>query len=349
MAHNSRADVSKKAQAVGHVAARDRSESGVDGRLELYRAMRLIRSAELEIESMHHEGVMTGSFHSSMGQESAAAGVCAVLRPGDLVSSTHRGHGHAIAKGVPLLAIFAELLGREGGASGGRGGSMHLHHRESGFLGENAIVAGGMPWAAGAAWARRRLGHDDIGVAFTGDGGAAQGLFHETLRLALFFNSPCLFVCENNGLAHSMPSDDLFGKAGTITQMVAAIGMRTAFVDGRDVTAVRAVAAELVDYVRRGRPALIECAVFRVRAHSLSDPEYRYRAKDAGSTWLKSNDPIERLKESLDPGAQKQCDVIDESVRREVTEARERALAMVVTPPTAATAGVYGSDELNNY
>src|SRR5712691_278654 len=201
-----------------------RSDQVGDVCLELDRTMKLIRGVELEIEKMHHEGVMTGSFHSSMGQEAAAAGVCQALRPSDLVTSTHRGHGHAIAKGVPVVAIFAELLNRGAGTSGGRGGSMHLHHRPSGFLGENAIVAAGLPWAAGAAWARRRHGKDDVSVAFTGDGGAAQGVFHETLRLAQFWNAPCLFVCENNGLAHSMPSDELFGQSGAISEMVAATG-----------------------------------------------------------------------------------------------------------------------------
>src|SRR4030088_1850621 len=268
--------------------------------LELYRGMKLIRAVELEIEKMHHEGQMTGSFYSSMGQEAAAAGVCSTLRVTDMVTSTHRGHGHAIAKGVPIVEIFAELLNKAGGTSGGRGGSMHLHHRKSGFLGENAIVAGGLPWAAGAAWATRRLGGEAIAVAFSGDGGAAQGIFHETLRLAQFWSSPCLFVCENNGLAHSMSTDAVFGEAGTITRMVAATGMLARFVDGRDALAVRSASEDLVREVRRGRPAFLECEVFRVRAHSLSDPEYRYRAKDSGARWLESNDPIVRMRDKLD-------------------------------------------------
>src|SRR5260370_1479249 len=121
-----------------------------DLELDLYRTMKLIRGVELEIEKMHHEAVMTGSFHSSMGQEAAAAGVCRALRPSDLVTSTHRGHGHAIAKGVPVVAIFAELLNRRGGTSGGRGGSRHLHHRPPRFLGENASVSPVPPRAAAA-------------------------------------------------------------------------------------------------------------------------------------------------------------------------------------------------------
>jgi TPP-dependent pyruvate/acetoin dehydrogenase alpha subunit len=313
---------------------------------DLYRTMRLIRATELEIEKMHHEGVMMGSFHSSMGQESSAAGVCSALRPEDLVTSTHRGHGHAIAKGVPIAAIFGELLGRAGGTSGGRGGSMHLHHRDSGFLGENAIVGGGLPWAAGAAWARRRLGRADIGVAFTGDGGAAQGIFHETLRLAQFFKAPCLFVCENNGLAHSMPSDELFGVPGTITKMVAATGMLARFIDGRDAIAVHHAADELVGEVRQGCPAFLEVAVFRVRAHSLSDAEYRYRAKDSGSQWLERNDPITRLRKRLGPDSQPKLDEIDEEVRRLVSEARAAAEAMELASVDSALRGVYATPQL---
>src|SRR5262249_52171397 len=130
--------------------------------IELYRRMRLVRATETAIESLHRRGRMSGSFHSSVGQEGCAVGVCAALRSRDIVTSTHRGHGHAIAKGVPVEALLAELFGRRTGVSGGRGGSMHLHHRPSGFYGENAIVGGGLAWAAGAAWARRRQGREDV-------------------------------------------------------------------------------------------------------------------------------------------------------------------------------------------
>jgi TPP-dependent pyruvate/acetoin dehydrogenase alpha subunit len=315
--------------------------------LRLYRVMRTIRALELEIEKMHHEGTMSGSFHSSVGQEAAAAGVCSVLRPADLVTSTHRGHGHAVAKGVPLAGIFGELLRRVGGVSGGRGGSMHLHHRESGFLGENAIVGGGLPWAAGAAWARRRQGADVIGVAFTGDGGAAQGAFHESLGLARLWRSPCLFVCENNGLAHSMPAARMFGEPGGIARMVAATGMPARFVDGRDVLAVREAAAELALEVRKGSPAFLECLVFRVRPHSLSDPEYRYRARESGSQWLQANDPLLRLRDALGPSFGPALDGVDAEVQREVARAREQAEAMPPVAAAAALQGVYATPGLD--
>jgi TPP-dependent pyruvate/acetoin dehydrogenase alpha subunit len=313
--------------------------------LELYRKMLLVRAVELGIESMHKRGRMSGSFHSSMGQEACAVGVCSALEPHDMVTSTHRGHGHAVAKGVPIEGIFAELFGRTTGVSGGRGGSMHLHHRESGFLGENAIVGGGLPWAAGAAWARKRLGKPGVAVAFTGDGGAAEGIFHETLLLSRFWGSPCLIVCENNGLAHSMPAERLWGEAGSISRMVEATGVESRSVDGRDVLAVQEAAEELLTHVREGRPAFLECIVFRVRPHSLSDPDYRYRAKDAGAEWMKTNDPIENLRRAL---GRDETEKIAAEVEAEVEAALAAAEAAEPTAKSAAVANIYTTPDLDD-
>jgi TPP-dependent pyruvate/acetoin dehydrogenase alpha subunit len=311
--------------------------------------MRLVRAVETEIESLHRHGQMTGSFHSSIGQEGCAVGVCAGLRSSDIVTSTHRGHGHAVAKGVPVDAIFAELLGRSSGVSGGRGGSMHLHHRDSGFYGENAIVGGGLPWAGGAAWARRRRGGDDVAVAFLGDGAFAQGATHETLLLARHWSSPCIFVCENNGLAHSMPSATLFGDYGTLASIVAATGMESVYVDGRDVLAVVGTMSGLVERTRlEGRPAFLECGVFRVKPHSLSDPDYRYRERNAGERWLTTNDPIALLRRRLETDYRAKLDAIDSEVDTLVEDAVARARAAPPTPANAATANVYASPELGH-
>lgn len=315
--------------------------------LELFRVMSRIRAVELEIERLHRLGKMSGSFHSSLGQEAAAAGVCAALRPTDLATSTHRGHHHAIAKGVPPEAVFAELYGHVRGTSGGRGGSMHIHHRPSGFLGTTAIVGGGIPWAAGAAWARRRQGGDEICVAFTGDGAFAQGAFHEALRLAQFWNAPCLFVCENNGLAHSMSSQDLFGEAGAIAEMVGATGMLARCTDGRDALGVRSMAEELVADVRAGRPAFLECTVFRVRAHSVSDAEYRYRPKGSGEEWLHANDPIARLRSRLEPEFAAETAEIESAVQEEIGVARDAAAAQPPPGPGAAFENLYATSELD--
>ncbi|MGY4711625.1 thiamine pyrophosphate-dependent dehydrogenase E1 component subunit alpha [Mycolicibacterium sp. CBM1] len=287
--------------------------------------MVLIRGVEMAIERAHRAGHIAGSFHSSLGQESCAAGVCAHLRPADAVMSNHRGHGHALAKGVSAESVLAELFKKTHGTSGGRGASMHLHDRKNGFYGETAIVAGGAPWAAGVAWAKKRAGSDDIAVTFFGDGAFANGTSTETLRLAKFWEAPCLFVCENNGWAHSMPAERLFGPPGSITDIVRAMGVRAERVDGRDVGAVHDIAGELVSYVREGRPAFLECEVYRVRAHSINDADYRYRPKTAGTDWLDANDPIAaaraRLAE-LEPGVADRIDAeVDEIVAAAVRSA----------------------------
>ena len=316
--------------------------------LVLYRGMQLVRGVELAIESMHKLGRMSGSFHSSLGQEACAVGVCSALRQSDIVTSTHRGHGHAVAKGVPIQGIFGELLGRSSGVSGGRGGSMHLHHRASGFYGETAIVAGGVAWAAGAAWARKRRGHDDVAVAFLGDGGFAQGVTHEALLLACHWSSPCLIVCENNGLAHSMSSLALFGEYGAIADRVRATGINSRYVDGRNVTSVAREAQALVTEIREsGQPAFLECGVYRVRPHSISDADYRYRPKDAGADWLASNDPIANLRRPLEPEFATELDAIDREVQDLIASELATAEGEERTPASQARSNVYLTPELD--
>jgi TPP-dependent pyruvate/acetoin dehydrogenase alpha subunit len=317
--------------------------------LELYRRMRLVRTVETEIEALHRSGRMSGSFHSSVGQEGCAVGVCAALRCSDIVTSTHRGHGHALAKGVSVEAVFAELFGRQTGVSGGRGGSMHLHDRPSGFYGQNAIVGGGVPWAAGAAWARRRRGRDDVAVAFIGDGAFAQGATHESLLLARHWGSPCIIVCENNGLAHSMPSERLFGEYGNLAAIVAATGMASRFVDGRDVLEVLNTMSSVVEIVREsGRPAFVECGVFRVRPHSLSDPDYRYRPRDSGEEWLRVNDPVARLRQRLELDHGSLLDAIDGEIEARVRDAVRLAEAAPQTAAAAARENIYATAELSS-
>lgn len=310
-------------------------------RLELYETMVRIRELETSVESLHYSGRMHGSFHSSMGQEAAAAGVTGCLRPADLVTSTHRGHGHAIAKGMSPTTIVAELLGLQPGSSGGKGGSMHLHDIACGFLGENAIVAGGVPWAAGAAWASRRLGKDLVAVSFVGDGGAAQGVLAETLRMARTFGTPLLVACENNHLAHSMPSERTFGEPGSIAAWAAGFGMRAEYVAGDDVFAVHRLATEMIDEVRAsGRAAFVEIEVWRVRAHSLNDPDYRYLPKDLGKSYLQTHDPIANAERDL-PLTDAEAATIRERIAGEIAEAIDAALGGQAAPARLATTGVY--------
>lgn len=317
----------------------------------LYRSMLLTRGVELAIEKAHRAGRIAGSFHSSLGQESCAAGVCAHLRLTDAVTSTHRGHGHALAKGVTAEAVLAELFKKTHGTSGGRGASMHLHDRSVGFFGETAIVAGGVPWAAGAAWAFKRQGRDDIAVSFGGDGAFANGVYGETLRLARFWESPCLFVCENNGWAHSMPVERLFGPPGTIAAQVRALGIRAEVVDGKDVRAVSEASRELVDYVRGGQPAFLECIVYRVRAHSINDADYRYRPKSAGTDWLATNDPLAATRVLLEEQLPGRADAITAEVDAVVAAALASAESGVTPHPSAAFDAVYATEglEWNGY
>lgn len=311
------------------------------GRLELYETMVRIRKLETSIETLHYGGRMHGSFHSSIGQEGAAAGVIGCLRSTDLVTSTHRGHGHAVAKGMRPATIVAELLGLQQGSSGGRGGSMHLHDIACGFLGENAIVAGGVPWAAGAAWASRRLGKDLVAVSFVGDGGAAQGVLAETLRMARTWGTPLLVACENNHLAHSMPVERTFGEPGSIAAWAAGFGMRAEYVAGDDVFAVNRLAAEMVEEVRTtGRAAFLEVEVWRVRAHSLNDPDYRYLPKDFGKSHLQTHDPIANAERDL-PLSGAEAAAIREQIAREITRAIDAAFEGQTAPVRSATTGVY--------
>jgi TPP-dependent pyruvate/acetoin dehydrogenase alpha subunit len=313
-------------------------------RLRLYRTMVLIRGVEHGIETCHKQSMIDGSFHSSLGQESCAAGVCALLRRTDIVTSNHRGHGHAIAKGVSADAVMAELFKRSTGTSGGRGASMHLHDRASGFYGETAIVGGGLPWAAGAIWARRKLeGTDDVAVAFAGDGAFANGVFSETLRTARHWSAPVLFVCENNGWAHSMPAERVFGPPGSIAATVRAMGIVAEEVDGRDVTAVYAATQRLLSTVRAGQPAFLECRVYRVRAHSIADADYRYRGKTDGADWLADNDPVAALRATL---PSHEADAVDRSVAALVDDAIAKADQAPKPAPEAAYDHIYATEEL---
>lgn len=293
----------------------------VDRAYDLFEMMVRCRETELAIERLHRAAKIAGSFHSSMGHEGAAVGVCSALEPDDIVTTTHRGHAHAIANGVPIADILAELSGSPTGVSKGKGGSMHLHHRPTGFLGSNAIVAGAMPWAAGAAWAARQLGRAKVGVAFFGDGAASHGTFYETLRVAKVLEAPCLFVCENNGLAHSMPSERVFGADGAISELARAVGLQAHHLGGSDVQEVAEVAAAALDRAREGRPQFLEIRVTRARAHSLNDPEYRYRDKDAGLVELAETDPIARSEKHLRSIDAERVDRVLASVEHEVAAA----------------------------
>src|SRR4051794_37347590 len=239
-----------------------------DRLLSLYRTMLLIRRCEEQLAKSHQRGLIHGACHTYVGQEAIAAGVCAHLRIEDAVFSTHRGHGHALAKGVSPEQLIAELFGRATGCSRGRGGSMHLFEPEVGLMGTSGIVGPCILQAAGAGYSFKLLKTDGVAVAFFGDGAVNNGAFHEGLNLAAIWKLPVLFVCENNQFATEVPFHESAGNPSVATRG-AAYGLPGYEVDGNDVEAVHALAGEAVRRARSGEgPTLIECKTYRTRPHA---------------------------------------------------------------------------------
>jgi len=296
--------------------------------LGLYRSMQEQREFELKAYELFRSGKMPGFIHLYVGEEAVAAGVTAHLRKDDYVTSTHRGHGHALAKGIPPREALAELMGTEGGCNGGRGGSMHLFEPAVGFLGTNGVVGAGIPIAAGAALSAKLKGSGQVAVAFLGDGAVNSGNFHEALNMAAAWNLPFVAVCENNMYATETPF-----KVATKNTHVAtrgpAYGMPGLEVDGDDVLAVYEKAGEAIARARRGEgPTLIECLTYRWFGHHVGDPGVSYRPKEEIEAW-KARDPIAKLRaqvleaKMVDPS---ELDAIDMEVRKLIDEAADFSL-----------------------
>src|SRR5438874_10860153 len=232
-----------------------------------YRRMVLIRRCEEQIARANQRGLVHGACHTYVGQEAIAVGVCAHLRTGDVVFSTHRGHGHALAKGLEPGPLVAELYGRATGCSHGRGGSMHLFAPEIGMMGTSGIVGPCILQAAGAGYTFKLLKTDRVAVAFFGDGAVNNGAFHEGLNMASIWKLPVLFVCENNQFATEVPFSYAAGNP-TVAQRGACYGIPAIEVNGNDVLAIEAAAAEAIQRARAGAgPTLLECQTYRTRAH----------------------------------------------------------------------------------
>jgi len=260
--------------------------------------MQIIRQCEEQLARSHARGLVHGACHTYIGQEAVATGVCEHLKPTDPVFSTHRGHGHALAKGMPPEQLIAELFGRATGSSRGRGGSMHLFSPEIGMMGTSGIVGPCILQAAGAAYSAKLLKSGGVAVAFFGDGASNNGAFHEGLNLASIWKLPVLFVCENNQFATEVPLSYAAGNP-EIAQRAASYGMRGIAVDGNDVLAVSKVAAEAVARARRGEgPTLIECKTYRTRSHAEGMGDYTYRTREEVAAW-REKCPIKRLQATL--------------------------------------------------
>lgn len=311
--------------------------------LDLYRRMRLIRACEEHLARAHQKGLVLGACHTYVGQEAIAVGVCAALAREDVIFSTHRGHGHALAKGLDPALLMAELYGRAGGCSRGRGGSMHLFAPEIGLLGTSGIVGPSILQATGAAYCfqLRRLPH--IAVAFFGDGAVNNGAFHEGLNLAAIWKLPVLFICENNQYAtevafdYSAANPDVGGRATHY-------GMPGLILDGNDVRAVHEAARQAVDRARAGGgPALLECRTYRTRPHAEGMGDFTYRTKDEVEQW-KRRCPIEaERRRQIEAGEATalMLDQVDAEVTAQIEMADQQAIASPWPDPETATQHVF--------
>lgn len=311
--------------------------------IELYRNMQIIRQTEEELARCHQRGLIHGACHTYVGQEAIAAGVCAHLSPSDTIFSTHRGHGHALAKGMPPAELIAELFGRATGCSKGRGGSMHLFSPEIGMMGTSGIVGPCILQACGGGYSAKLLRNGRVSVAFFGDGAVNNGAFHEGLNMASIWKLPVLFVCENNQFATEVP----FAYASGIPDVgrrAANYGLPGFEVDGNDVLAVSEVAQAAIARARSGGGAtLIECKTYRTRAHAEGMGDFTYRTKEDVEQW-KRRCPIAILRQRLlDENAAQaaELDQIEEDVKRLVAQARAAAELSPMPAPDSATTHVY--------
>ncbi|WP_235022534.1 alpha-ketoacid dehydrogenase subunit alpha/beta [Amycolatopsis alkalitolerans] len=300
---------------------------GTGALTEMYRRMRLIRQFEDRASRLYRTNEIPGFLHLSTGQEASAVGACWPLDERDVVTSTHRGHGHCIAKGLDVTGMFAELMGRASGTCRGRGGSMHIADPRRGIFGANGIVAAGLPIATGAGTAAQLRGRGGVVVAFFGDGAVAQGMFHEAVNLAAVWRLPVIFCCENNHYAEFSAASDQH--RATLADRARGYGVDFAHVDGNDVVAVAETVTELVRDLREGAgPVLLEAETYRWHGHYEGDPE-RYREPAELAEW-KARDPLVRLASRLDADLVAR---IDDEVGTVIESAVEEARAAAEPAP----------------
>jgi acetoin:2,6-dichlorophenolindophenol oxidoreductase subunit alpha len=296
--------------------------------LHAYRQMMAIRLFEEQVNDLYTRAIMPGLAHLYIGEEAVAVGICEALRQDDYITSTHRGHGHCLAKGAAPDRMFAELLGKEAGYCKGKGGSMHIADPATGNLGANAIVGGSTGIATGAAFSAKRLGTDRVAVCFFGEGALGQGVLYEVMNLAALWKLPVIYVCENNMYNEYTHFSET--TAGDILARPAAFGVHAASVDGQDVRAVNAEATKLIERARKGEgPSFLLCNTYRYRGHHVGDMNREYRTKQEESKWATERDPIFILTNWL--LAEKHADsaqlaAIQKEVRTEIEQAVKFAL-----------------------
>ena len=271
-------------------AAKKKSNS--EEYLRMYRQMARIRAFEDQANKLYLSAKMPGLTHMYSGQEAVAVGICEALEDSDHITSTHRGHGHCVAKGAEFKEMFCELLGKEEGYCRGKGGSMHIADQSHGNLGANAIVGGSTGIATGAALTAKRLQTGAVTVCFFGDGATAQGLLYEVMNMAALWKLPVIYACENNGYSEYTKTDEI--AAGSLTARAEAFGIEAFTVDGQDVLAVNQLAQKLVERARKGEgPFFVELMTYRYHGHHVGDinRDY-YRSKEEEALWKGERDPI---------------------------------------------------------
>ena len=311
-------------------------------KLGMYRKMLLCRMFEDRVNSLFLQGRMPGTIHQAQGQEACAVGVCEALREGDMLTSTHRPHEHAVARGIPVKFLMAELFAKSTGCCHGKGGSMHMGDAELGMLPAIAIVGGGMPLATGYALSFKYLKKPNIAACFFGDGAVNEGIFHETVNMAAIWNLPVLFICENNKYGASTLIDSVM-KLKTVSARATAYGIPGNTIDGNDVVSVYETTMAAGELARSGHgPTLLELETYRFAGHSRSDPGH-YRPKEEVAEW-KTKDPITRFETRYLAEGLLTSEVIDSyraSVELELNDAVEFAESSPSPLPEECLADVY--------
>ena len=314
--------------------------------MDIYLVMNQIRGFEEKALQFFQEDKLRGSVHLYIGQEAIAAAVIALLTDQDYITSTHRGHGHGIAKSRDLKRAFAELMGKETGFCKGRGGSMHICDLDKGNLGANAIVGGGLPIAVGGALAQKMRGVNNVTVTFFGDGASNQGTFHESLNLASVWKLPVVFICENNGFGISVPASQSTS-VEDVSVRASGYNMPGRTIDGNDVIEILDTFSECLERARAGQgPSLIEVKTYRWKGHWTGDPEV-YRTREEVESWV-AKCPIKRLKQYLlenKLATENELTLIEQQAEHEVQEAVDFAAASPEPDPSTVLDDVFADEE----
>ncbi len=307
--------------------------------LKLYTTMATIRNFEERGIPETGQRAMSASVHSSAGQEAVPTGICAHLSNDDYIGSTHRGHGHCIAKGVDPKTMMAELFGRATGNNKGKGGSMHIADMSKGMLGTNGVVAASVPLAVGAALTSKLKNLGRVAVAFFGDGGANQGVLHESMNLASVWKLPVIFCCENNGYAESTPVEYALSTAN-VSDRAAGYDMPGINVDGMDVFAVYDAAGQAVARARAGEgPSLLECRTYRFYGHTVFDNPLSYRTKEEEDRW-RARDPLKLFREAVLPLGEITLEELDQ-IDAEAAQLMEDAIKFADESPLPDPVEIY--------